>query len=170
MYTGGATGTLRSGSLRGVRPRFSFIARTLRTGLDCRCPNFRSVDRDAPSEGPGTGFAIQHLYVCGEHMRTYKSSVFRTVRLFPARRTTRTNVRYRTKYLNAFRKGDAGEFGALGEFIARAILDNLYKFIVPAVAGSALRMINNRSRSEVARAQRVRYSERDLARVRGTER
>lgn len=43
----------------------------------------------------------------------------------------------RTKYLKALRKGDVGDFGPLGEFIARAILDNLYKFIVPAVAGSA---------------------------------
>ena len=43
----------------------------------------------------------------------------------------------RTAYLTALRRGDAGEYGALGELIARAILDNLYKFIVPAVAGPA---------------------------------
>lgn len=43
----------------------------------------------------------------------------------------------RTRYLKALRRGDAGDYGALGEFIARAILDNLYKFIVPAVAGPA---------------------------------
>jgi Fic family protein len=43
----------------------------------------------------------------------------------------------RSRYLRALRRADIGEFGALGEFIARAILDNLYKFIVPAIAGSA---------------------------------
>ncbi|HWH31565.1 MAG TPA: Fic family protein [Egibacteraceae bacterium] len=43
----------------------------------------------------------------------------------------------RTAYLRALRRGDQGEFGALGEFIARAVLDNLYKFVVPAVAGPA---------------------------------
>jgi hypothetical protein len=43
----------------------------------------------------------------------------------------------RTRYLAALRRGDQGDFGALGEFIARAILDNLYKFIVPAIAGPA---------------------------------
>lgn len=43
----------------------------------------------------------------------------------------------RDAYLTALRRADAGEFGALGELIARAILDNLYKFIVPAVAGPA---------------------------------
>lgn len=35
------------------------------------------------------------------------------------------------------RRADEGDPGALGELIARAILDNLYKFIVPAVAGPA---------------------------------
>ncbi len=43
----------------------------------------------------------------------------------------------RTRYLQALRRADVGEPGALGEFIARAILENLYKFIVPAVAGPA---------------------------------
>jgi len=43
----------------------------------------------------------------------------------------------RTAYLRALRRADQGEPGALGEFIARAILDNLYKFVVPAVAGPA---------------------------------
>jgi fido (protein-threonine AMPylation protein) len=43
----------------------------------------------------------------------------------------------RPRYLRALGRADAGDPGALGEFIARAILDNLYKFIVPAVAGPA---------------------------------
>lgn len=43
--------------------------------------------------------------------------------------------RDRTKYLNALRSADAGDPGALGEMIARSVLDNLYRFIVPAVAG-----------------------------------
>lgn len=43
----------------------------------------------------------------------------------------------RSKYLKALRRADGGDCGALGEFIARAILDNLYKFIVPAIAGPA---------------------------------
>ncbi|AXT86696.1 Fic family protein [Aeromicrobium sp. A1-2] len=43
----------------------------------------------------------------------------------------------RTKYLNAMRKADKGEYGPLGEVIARAVANNLYKFVVPAVAGPA---------------------------------
>lgn len=43
--------------------------------------------------------------------------------------------RQRTEYLRALRRADSGDFGLLGELLARAILDNLYKFIVPAVAG-----------------------------------
>jgi hypothetical protein len=40
----------------------------------------------------------------------------------------------RAAYLRALRRADQGEPGALGELIARAILDNLDKFVVPAVA------------------------------------
>ncbi|TSD97394.1 Fic family protein [Skermania sp. ID1734] len=43
----------------------------------------------------------------------------------------------RSKYLRALQRADVGDYGSLGEFIARAILDNLYRFIVPAVAGPA---------------------------------
>jgi len=43
----------------------------------------------------------------------------------------------RDRYLAALRRADVGDHGALGEFIARAVLDNLYKFVVPAVAGPA---------------------------------
>lgn len=45
------------------------------------------------------------------------------------------NKRERTRYLNALRRADAGDYGPLGEQLARAVLDNLYRFIVPAVAG-----------------------------------
>jgi len=43
----------------------------------------------------------------------------------------------RTRYLNNLRRADAGDSGPLGEFLARAILDTLMRFIVPAVAGPA---------------------------------
>lgn len=43
----------------------------------------------------------------------------------------------RDRYLRALRRADQGDCGQLGELLARAILDNLYKFIVPAVAGPA---------------------------------
>ena len=41
----------------------------------------------------------------------------------------------RARYLNNLRRSDAGDAGPLGEFLARAILDTLMRFIVPAVAG-----------------------------------
>ena len=43
--------------------------------------------------------------------------------------------RQREKYLAALRRADAGAPGPLGEFLARAVLDTLYRFIVPAMAG-----------------------------------
>lgn len=45
--------------------------------------------------------------------------------------------RQRSDYLKALRRADVGDPGSLGELLARAILSNLYKFIVPAVAGPA---------------------------------
>jgi len=43
--------------------------------------------------------------------------------------------RQRDRYLAALRKADAGAPGPLGELLARAVLDTLYRFIVPAMAG-----------------------------------
>lgn len=42
-----------------------------------------------------------------------------------------------SRYLAALRRADGSDSGPLGEFLARAILDNLYKFVVPAIAGPA---------------------------------
>lgn len=44
-------------------------------------------------------------------------------------------TRDRSRYLNALRSADGGDLGPLGELLARSVLDNLYRFIVPAVAG-----------------------------------
>jgi fido (protein-threonine AMPylation protein) len=45
--------------------------------------------------------------------------------------------RERSHYLRALRRADQGDCGALGEVLARAVLDNLYRFVVPAIAGPA---------------------------------
>lgn len=44
-------------------------------------------------------------------------------------------TRDRNRYLDALRRADGGEPGPLGEMVARAVSDNLYRFVVPAVAG-----------------------------------
>jgi hypothetical protein len=41
----------------------------------------------------------------------------------------------RRRYLAALQGADRDDHGPLGELFARAILDNLHKFVVPAVAG-----------------------------------
>jgi len=43
--------------------------------------------------------------------------------------------RDRSRYLAYLRKADAGDVGPLGELIARALMDALLRFVVPAVAG-----------------------------------
>ncbi len=45
--------------------------------------------------------------------------------------------RQRGAYLIAMQRADAGDYGSLGELIARAMIDNLNRFIVPNVAGPA---------------------------------
>lgn len=45
--------------------------------------------------------------------------------------------RQRDRYLDALNHGDRGDPGPLGEIIARAVLDNLSRFVLPAVAGPA---------------------------------
>ena len=45
--------------------------------------------------------------------------------------------RDRSRYLSALVQADRGQFGMLGELLARGILDSLYRFIIPAVAGPA---------------------------------
>jgi hypothetical protein len=44
-------------------------------------------------------------------------------------------TRDRNRYLRALRRADRGDPGPLGELIARAVTDNLYRFVVSAVAG-----------------------------------
>ena len=45
--------------------------------------------------------------------------------------------RERPRYLQALRRADTGNHGPLAELIARTVLDNLYRFVVPALAGPA---------------------------------
>lgn len=44
-------------------------------------------------------------------------------------------ARDRNRYLRALRRADNGDPGPLGELVARAVTNNLYRFVVPAVAG-----------------------------------
>ena len=44
-------------------------------------------------------------------------------------------TRDRNRYLRALQRADGGDPGPLGELIARSVTDNLYRFVVPAVAG-----------------------------------
>lgn len=45
--------------------------------------------------------------------------------------------RQRGRYLHALQRADQGDPGPLGELVARAVLENLTRFVLPAVAGPA---------------------------------
>lgn len=78
--------------------------------------------------------------------------------------------RLRDRYLDALHRADRGDPGPLGEIVARAVLDNLSRFVLPAVAGpaklvplealasnqlsvNALRLAAQRSRLKAIRAE-----------------
>ena len=67
----------------------------------------------------------------------------------------------RERYLRAMQRADVGDYGPLGEILARAMIDNLNRFIIPGVAGPAklvpLASLVDREMSAVAlRAAAVR--------------
>lgn len=43
----------------------------------------------------------------------------------------------RAAYLRAMQQADKGDVGPLGEILARGMIDNLNRFIIPNVAGPA---------------------------------
>jgi hypothetical protein len=44
---------------------------------------------------------------------------------------------HRQRYLDAMQKADSGDYAPLGEMIARAIYDNINRFVLPVIAGEA---------------------------------
>ena len=54
-----------------------------------------------------------------------------------AQHSTPARKAERTRYLRNLRRTDGGDPGPFGEFLARAIIDTLMRFLVPAVAGPA---------------------------------
>lgn len=82
--------------------------------------------------------------------------------------------RDRSRYIKALRQADSGVASPLGEILARAVLDSLYRFVLPAVAGparlvplealateelsaNALRMAARRSRLQATRGADGRW-------------
>jgi len=65
-----------------------------------------------------------------------------------------------TRYLAALDRADNGDLGALAELIARSVIDNLHRFVVPNIAGPArlvpLRSLANRDVSYDALRQAAR--------------
>jgi hypothetical protein len=125
--------------------------------------------------------ALAHLHARFEQIHPFLDGNGRTGRLLLNMLLVRLGYppaivykRDRTKYLASLRRADRGDCGPLGELLARAILDNLYRFIVPAIAGparlvplpalatkglsaNALRVAATRSRLKAAKAADGRW-------------
>jgi hypothetical protein len=107
---------------------------------------------------------------CGIENRLPRFAQFRRKNEVGPRVEDHLQTRHRSKYLRALRSADAGDPGPLGEMLARSVMDNLYRFVVPAVAGpnrlvplaaladnsiteGALRVAANRGRLRAQKAQ-----------------
>lgn len=97
---------------------------------------------EAPASGPTFAEAMAQLHCRFEQIHPFLDGNGRVGRLVLNLILVRLGYppaiiykRQRQDYLRALRRADAGDPGQLGELLARAILDNLYRFVVPAVAG-----------------------------------
>lgn len=101
----------------------------------------RAIDRNGP------GHLVEQLAAAHaefERIHPFLDGNGRTGRLLLNLKLSRLGYppaiiqkRDRARYLGALRAADSGNVGALAELVARAVLDNLYRFVVLAVAGPA---------------------------------
>jgi fido (protein-threonine AMPylation protein) len=118
-------------------PEWTEVPALVRDWLD-EVEALRAVDEDAIAE------ELARLHARFEQIHPFLDGNGRTGRLILNLLLVRLGYppaiiykRDRSRYLAGLRRADRGDPGPLGEFLARAVLDNLYRFVVPAVAGPA---------------------------------
>jgi hypothetical protein len=112
----------------------------------------QATDRSASAKSSGLGptesapfaEAIARVHAAFERIHPFLDGNGRTGRLLTNLILVRLGYppvivqkRERSFYLSALDRADRGDVGPLGELFARALLDNLNRFILPAVAGPA---------------------------------
>lgn len=100
--------------------------------------------RSGTPDGPPLPEQLAHVHNAFERVHPFIDGNGRTGRLVLNLLLVRLGYppaivlkRQRPEYLRAMQRGDAGLYGPLGELLARAMIDNLNRFILPNIAGPA---------------------------------
>lgn len=124
-------------------PTWPLVEARLRDWIDLVESHSAELRRAAPAGAPipeilaaiHTEFECIHPFIDGNGRTGRLALNLILVRLgYPPVIVLKTQ---RSNYLTALQKSDSGDHGPLGEILARAMYDNLNRFIVPSLAGPA---------------------------------
>lgn len=120
-----------------VPPSWTEVPSLMGTWVDrvCRLPSQEKTGRPFPEE-------LAYVHGSFERIHPFLDGNGRTGRLLLNLLLVRMGYppavilkRERDRYLDALRATDDGRLGPLGDFLTRSLLDTLFRFVVPAVAG-----------------------------------
>lgn len=118
-------------------PSWPEVDQRMRNWVDTACALREPSDAPLPEQlaGQHSGFEQVHPFIDGNGRtgRLVLNLMLGRLGYPPAI----IHKRDRDKYLRALQRADGGDPGPLGEMIARSVTGNLYRFVVPAVAGPA---------------------------------